>query len=445
MINLTGKKILVLGLGISGEAAAELILSRGAAVVVYDEASNAEINNRAVRLSSIGAEIILGKNAEPNMKDIDWMIVSPGVPLSHRLVRKAQEHAIPVIGELELGYRLLNCPLVAVTGTNGKTTTVSLLGEIFNQAGIPCVKGGNIGYPLSRIALSGEKDSLIVAEVSSFQLERIKLFCPKIAVLLNLAPDHLDRYQRMNNYLAAKLRIFANQGPGDKAVIAPDLVSEVRDYLPMETEMLTWGGKGPGVTIEKGLLFSGNSKSREMICTANEIALKGDHNLENIMAAVTVAVSYGVSSAIIRSVLVSFKGLSHRLEHVVTRNGVDYYNDSKATNPAAVIAALKSFSRPIIWLAGGSEKGLDLTPIRNNLPGPVKLAILMGESRDSLIKIITGRVPFQMVDDMEEAVAVASRQAQSGDVILLSPGYASFDMYKNYKERGEIYKRLVRN
>ena len=441
---LSGSKVAVLGLGISGEAAAELLLSRGAVVTVLDDGIGEELKDRGARLRSIGASVILGNIGGWPGEYFEMLVVSPGIPLSHRLVKEARERAIPVMGELEMAYRFLNRPLIAITGTNGKTTTVSLLHEIFRHGGIPSVTGGNIGYPLSRIVLAGEEDRRVVVEVSSFQLERIEMFHPSSAILLNLASDHLDRYSGMDEYRTAKLRIFENQGSGDLAAAPAHLLGLLERAVPPGVEKATWGGRDGRVIIEDGELRMGPGPRREIICRVEEIALKGEHNLENSMAAVTIAINQGIGAEAIKSALVAFGGLPHRLEYLSSPGGVGYYNDSKATNPAAVAAALKSFSRPVIWLAGGSDKGLDPAPLKESLPGPVKLAILMGESRDRLRRLVEGSIPFQLAADMEEAVAVASREAERGDIVLLSPGYASFDLFKNYRERGDVYKDLVK-
>ena len=440
---LSGRKVMVLGLGVSGEAAAELLLSRGAVVTVLDDETGEELKVRAERLRSIGGAVTLGGDAGRIGEEVDFLVVSPGIPLSHRLVREARERTIPVMGELEMAYRLLNRPLIAVTGTNGKTTTVSLIHEIFRQGGIPSVTGGNIGHPLSRIVLAGDKDRRVVVEVSSFQLERIEKFRPSVAILLNLTSDHLDRYSGMDEYRAAKLRIFENQGPGDLAAVPAHLLGLLETAVFPGVEKATWGGRAGRVVIEDGILRAGRGPRGEIICRVEEIALKGEHNLANIMAAVTVGINQDIGAEAIKSALVSFEGLPHRLEYVSSPGGVSYYNDSKATNPAAVAAALNSFSRPVIWLAGGSDKGLDPAPLKESLPGPIKLALLMGESGDGLRRLVEGEIPFRMVTDMKEAVAVASREAEAGDIVLLSPGYASFDMFKNYRERGDVFKSLV--
>jgi len=444
MIELSGKKVTVLGLGISGEAASELLLSRGAVVTVLDDMTGDDLNERAARLRLIGATVFLGSDAGMLGGESDLLVVSPGIPLSHRLVRSAREQDITVIGELELAYRFLDCPLIAITGTNGKTTTVSLLKEIFWSAGISCVAGGNIGYPLSRIVLSEAEDDMVVVEVSSFQLERTMLFRPSIAVLLNLTADHLDRYSGMEDYCSAKLRLFQNQGAGDLAAVPISLLGLIERAIPPEVEKAPWGGIEGGVSIVDGTLGVCRGGEREVICRVDEIALRGEHNLENVMAAVTVAIYRGIEVGAIKSALADFRGMPHRLEYVASAGGIDYYNDSKATNPGAVVAALKSFARPVIWLAGGSDKGLDLSSLKESIPGPVKLAVLMGESRDRLRKLVEGEIPFRMVAEIEEAVKVAAREAESGDIVLLFPGYASFDMFKNYKERGEVFKSLVR-
>jgi len=442
--DLADKKVTVLGLGISGEAAAELLLSRGAVVTVLDDMTEDDLNERADRLRLIGATVFLGSNAGLPGGESDLLVVSPGIPLTHRLVRSAREQDITVIGELELAYRFLNRPLLAITGTNGKTTTVSLLKEIFRSAGIPCVTGGNIGYPLSRIVLSGSEDEQVVVEVSSFQLERTILFRPTIAVLLNLTADHLDRYSGMEDYSSAKLRIFHNQATGDLAAVPLSLLGLIERVIPPGVEKATWGGIKEGVSIVDGSLRVCRGGKRKVICRVDEIALRGVHNLENVMAAVTVAINRGIGMGSIKSALADFQGVPHRLEYVASAGGIEYYNDSKATNPGSVMAALKSFARPVIWLAGGSDKGLELSALKECIPDLVKLAVLMGDSRERLRKLVEGIIPFRIVMDMDEAVAVASREAESGDIVLLSPGYASFDMFRNYQERGEVFKSLVR-
>jgi UDP-N-acetylmuramoylalanine--D-glutamate ligase len=258
-----------------------------------------------------------------------------------------------------------------------------------------------------------------------------------------MTSDHLDRYSGMDEYRAAKLRIFENQGPGDLAAVPAHLLGLLKTAVSPGVEKATWGGRDGRVVIEDGILRAGRGPRGEIICRVEEIALKGEHNLANIMAAVTVGINQDIGAEAIKSALVSFEGLPHRLEYVSSPGGVSYYNDSKATNPAAVAAALNSFSRPVIWLAGGSDKGLDPAPLKESIPGPIKLALLMGESGDGLRRLVEGEIPFRMVTDMKEAVAVASREAEAGDIVLLSPGYASFDMFKNYRERGDVFKSLV--
>ncbi|MEA1927226.1 MAG: UDP-N-acetylmuramoyl-L-alanine--D-glutamate ligase [Candidatus Auribacterota bacterium] len=446
-MNIDRKKVLVLGLGLSGAAAAELLLNRGAVVEVIDDGNGEGMKKRAEELRDRGAEVLLGGKEPLDIGAFDLLVISPGIPLSHRVARMARERDIPVIGELELAYRLLKTPLIAVTGTNGKTTTVSLLSEIFRRGSIPSVTGGNIGYPLSRIVLDNDEKTVVVAEVSSFQLETMEKLSPAVAVLLNLSPDHLDRYGDMASYRAAKLRLFQNQGSGDRAGVPEDLRPLLKSVLDPEVEIMTWG-KGSeregAVREEEGILRIVRSGKKAEICRIDEIALPGRHNLRNVMAAVSIANIYGIELDSIKSALISFRGLPHRLEYVSSPGGVPYYNDSKATNPGAVRAALRSFSRPVIWLAGGSEKGLDFSLLRDEIKDSVKMAILMGESRNKLKRLVEGVIPFRMVSDMEEAVDTASREAEAGDPVLLSPGYASFDMFKNYKERGKFFKSLVK-
>lgn len=444
MFDLFRKRVLVLGLGLSGEAAAELLLREGAVVTVIDDGESPELMERAGRLRAKGVFVALGERGRDIPERCELLVMSPGIPPEHPVIRRSGERGVPILGEVELAYRFLPGRLIAVTGTNGKTTTVSLLTGIFRRAGLPAVAGGNNGYPLSRVVLDGGDRSPVVAEISSFQLERIDLFRPEISVLLNITPDHLDRYREMANYRSAKLRLFRNQGSGDRAVIPERLRSLLTAVVPPEVEMVTWGGEGGMVRREEGALWLNRAGQRERICGEDEIPLRGKHNRENVMAAATVALICGVPVLAIREAVCSFRGLPHRLEYLGEVSGVHFYNDSKATNPGAVAAALGSFDRPVIWLAGGSEKGLDFSLLKPRLSKSVKLALLIGESREKLRRLVEGVIPFQMASSLEEVVSIASRRAEPGDSVLLSPGCASFDMFTNYRERGEIFKDLVR-
>lgn len=433
----------IIGLGLSGEAAAELLLEKGAAVTVFDDRAGSAQEERAARLREKGAVLRLGAESGKGWGTFETVIASPGVPPGHPLLARAREEKIPVISEIELAGRFLKGRLIAVTGTNGKTTTVSLLGEIFRRAGVKTAVGGNIGYPLSRLAREDGDWTVVVAEISSFQLEGTVSFRPGTAVLLNLAPDHLDRYPGMEEYGEAKLKIFARQGRGDRAVYPEALAAFVEKALPPDVERVTWGGEGGAVRIEGGILKSCRPGGEEVICRTEEVAVRGRAFRENALAAAAAALKEGVAAGDIAAVLRTFPGIPHRLEYVGEAGGVEFYNDSKATNPAAAAAALESFSRPVIWLAGGSDKNLDFSPLGRLLPGRVKRAIFLGETWEKLRSLAEGRVPCQVVSSLGEAVGAAFRSARPGDVVLLSPGCASFDMFADYRARGRLFKVLV--
>ncbi|MFH1039307.1 MAG: UDP-N-acetylmuramoyl-L-alanine--D-glutamate ligase [PVC group bacterium] len=443
IMEIKGKKALVLGLGLSGEAAAELLLKEGASVTVIDDGAGPLLQERGARLSEMGAKVVLGRGGTGAAGSFDLAVLSPGIPPSHPALVRAREMGIPVAGEVELAARFLPGPVIAVTGTNGKTTTVSLIVEMFLRAGLPAVAAGNIGYPLSRVALEKKTGLTVVAEISSFQLEGAGFFRPGTAVFLNLDPDHLDRYPEMSDYLAAKLRIFRDQGPGDRAVMPERLLPLLGKAVPGGVEIRTWGGREGMVREEGGSIWLVRPAGRERICKESEILLRGPHNRENVMAAAAAAVLAGLPAGEVGAAVRSFRGLPHRLEYVADIAGVRFYNDSKVTNPGAVRAALKSFDRPVIWLAGGSDKNLDFSPLGPLLGRAVTLALLMGESREKLRCLVDGRVPFLTVSGLEEAVSEAFRRSGPGDVVLLSPGCASFDMFADYRERGDRFKEIV--
>ncbi len=433
----------IIGLGRSGEAAAELLLERGAAVTVFDDRAGPAQQERAVRLKEKGAVLHLGAESGKGWGGFRTVIASPGVPPGHPLLARARREKVPVISEVELAGRFLKGRLIAVTGTNGKTTTVSLLVEIFRRAGAKAAAAGNIGYPLCRLVREGNDCAVVVAEISSFQLEQVETFRPGSAVFLNLAPDHLDRYPGMKEYGEAKLKIFARQGRGDRAIYPESLAAFVERTLPPGVEKVTWGGKRGTVRFERGELRYYSPGGGGTICREEDIAGRGAAFRENVLAAAAVALREGVAAGDIAAVLGTFAGIPHRLEYVAGAAGVEFYNDSKATNPAAVAAALESFSRPVIWLAGGSDKSLDFSPLGPLLPGRVKRAILLGETREKLRSLAEGRVAFQVVSSLPEAVGAAWQAAAPGDVVLLSPGCASFDMFPDYRARGELFKSLV--
>ncbi len=433
----------IIGLGISGAAAADLLLREGCIVSVFDDRDGPKQRESAHRLAARGAEVFLGEKSDRGWKDFEMVIVSPGIPSSHPLLLRAHREGAEILSEVALASRFLKGRLIAVTGTNGKTTTVSLLTEIFRRAGRTVVAGGNIGYPLSRIALEEMTYQVVVAEISSFQLENLGDFRPAAAVFLNLSPDHLDRYSSVGEYCDTKLKIFARQKRGDRAVFPEEMASRIEKKIPSGVAKTTWGGSEGAARFAKGEIRFYSPGKIEVICAGEELPRRDPAFLNNALAAVATAREEGVSGEDIRAVLRKFAGLPHRLECLGEVNGVAFYNDSKSTNPDSVVAALQAFSRPVIWLAGGSGKGLDYSPLTRILPGPVKRAVLLGECREKLGRAVDGKVPFQFAANLKEAVAEAFRQAVPGEAILLSPGCASYDMFEDYRARGDLFKKLM--
>lgn len=444
--DLKGKRIVVVGMATTGRAAAEFLARRGAAVVVSEQKTEAEVGTAPRRLRTLGVEVELGGHVTQTFLNGDLIVLSPGVDPAIPPLAAAREQGIPIVSEVELASWFLSSPLIAVTGTNGKTTTTALIGHILAQWGKRVFVGGNIGTPLTEYLLRGEKAEYIVAEISSFQLEGVSSFRPWIALLLNLGEDHLDRHPTLSSYAAVKARIFLNQGPDDWAVVNADDAT-VRSLCPrIKAQILSFsrarGGKS-GVWLEDADTIVYSNQGKEESISLKGVRLLGMHNRENIMAAVGAAALCGVPRGVIQEALVSFQGLEHRLELVGTWRGVSVYNDSKATNVASAVTALQSLEGPIILLAGGRDKGGDYAPLRDIVKERGKDLILMGEAREKMQAAFQDLVPVHLVDTMEEGVQAAWHLAQTGDVILLSPACSSFDMFQDYRERGRIFKESV--
>ena len=437
-------KVLVIGAARSGLAAAEFLAKQGEDVVLTDLK---RVEDTDV-LENLGIQTLLGEQPDVAAIQPDYILMSPGVPLSIPPVVYAKAHDIPVIGELELAYRNCKAPFVAITGTNGKTTTTTLTGELLKKTEKQVFVGGNIGVPIISYVADLQKDDVVVAEVSSFQLETTDSFCPHLALILNLTPDHLDRHGDMAGYLAAKAKIFANQNDSDYLVLNYDdetlrgLESQSRGkviffsqqhkleegvYLDGEEIILAWEGK------------------KISICTADEIAIKGRHNLENAMGAITLAYLSGVTPEKIREVLTTFPGVEHRLEPVRTLRGVLYINDSKGTNPDSTIKALEAYDRPIVIILGGKNKGVPFTELAGVVKQRAKKAVVLGQAKPELIEALES-VDFHnyvTADTFTEGVTTAAQLAESGDIVLLSPACTSWDMFRSYEERGKLFKEIV--
>lgn len=438
-MDLRGKRVMVIGLGVSGLAAARFLAARGAALVMSD--SRPDI----ARDRLPPGDLHLGPEDPAWLRGIDLVIVSPGVPSTSVLTRAARDARIPLIGELELGYRFLRAPVVAVTGTNGKSTVTVLLGEIFKAAGMRTFAGGNLGTPLVDAA---DLDlDVAVVEVSSYQLETIEQFKPKVAVHLNLTEDHLDRYRGLAEYGRAKARIFENQDQNDWAILnrGDPEVWKLADTV--RSRIFSFGmdrpATAPAIWPETGALGFRDSQRHGRIMMEN-FRLPGSHNLANAMAAAAAALALDADPKIIECTFASFRGLPHRLEFVRDRAGVTWIDDSKGTNVGAVAEALAAVPAPVVLIAGGVDKGGGYAPLRMPLERKVKLLILIGAARDKMRAALGGATTIECVATLSEAVRIAAANSRRGDTVLLSPACSSFDQFSNYAERGRIFQELVR-
>jgi UDP-N-acetylmuramoylalanine--D-glutamate ligase len=434
MSELRGRKVLVLGLGVSGRSAARFCAARGAAVVAADERDAAALG--ALPELEPAVELRLGRPF-PDPADFDLVVPSPGVP-RERWAGRCRE----VAGDVELAFRALAVPVVAVTGTKGKSTTTRLTEAMLRASGLRARAAGNLGEPA--LDLVGAPLDAAVLEVSSFQLESVSTLRPRVAVVLNLSPDHLDRHGSFEAYAEAKARLLARQEPEDTAVLHADdpLLSGWPGRTRARVRWFRAGGALPdGAAWDAGaLVLTGDGEPRRVWVEGTRLA--GRHNRENAAAAFLAAVSLGADPERAASALVDFAGLPHRGELVAELGGVRFVNDSKATNPAAALRSLEACAGPVVWIAGGRDKGLDLAPLAG-AAGRLRAAVLLGESGPRLARLLAGRAPLREVASLEEAVAVAAELARPGDVVLLAPACASFDQFRSAEERGERFRAAV--
>ena len=445
-MELKGKTVLVVGLARTGAATVQFLAKRGAKVKASDAKTSAELAPFLEPLLDLAVDFELGGHTESFFSDSDLIVMSPGVPLNLPPVAKALAKGIPVIGEVELAFRFLRRPLIAITGTNGKTTTTTLVGEMLRGSGKKVFVGGNIGSPLIGYVEGPQDDDWVVAEISSFQLERVGDFRPKISALLNLTEDHLDRYETFGEYAAAKERIFARQKKEDYALLNADdpLVSALAPGL--EPQVLLFSARravsfGSYLTPE-GIIFQGPNGTREMF-DLSRIRIKGAHNLENLMAAIAVAKMCGCPREALQRVMDEFPGIEHRLEWVRRLDGVSYFNDSKGTNVGSVVKSLQSFEEPVILIAGGKDKGGDYGPLKGLISERVKGMALIGEAKERMFSALGGLTESAKLGSLEEAVRWARSKARPGGIVLLSPACSSYDMFANYQERGKRFKEIV--
>jgi UDP-N-acetylmuramoylalanine--D-glutamate ligase len=446
MMELNNKRVLVVGLGKSGVASALFLKARGARVTVSDNKSGDELRNEIPALLDHGITVETGGHGERTFREQDLIVVSPGVPVDAPMLQQARSLGEAVIGEIELAAQFLRGPIVAITGSNGKTTTTALTGEIMTAGGLPTLVGGNIGTPAISLVERDKPETVIVLEVSSFQLETIQTFHPKIAVVLNVTPDHLDRHRTFEAYTDAKARMFENQGGEDFAVLNADdptceaMAARTRAKVfwfsrQKEVKQGAWERDGK-------VLFRDGERQRE-IMLGSEIPLKGAHNLENVLAAVCAGALMGCAPEKIREAVREFKAVEHRLEFVATIRGVDYYNDSKATNVDATIKALESFPANIHLILGGKDKGSDYSVLNDLLRQRVKRAYTIGAAAEKIESQIKG-IEVVHAQTLENALRKANSVAEAGDVVLLAPACASFDQFKSYEHRGQAFKEIVR-
>ncbi|MGH9844680.1 MAG: UDP-N-acetylmuramoyl-L-alanine--D-glutamate ligase [Blastocatellia bacterium] len=450
-MQVAGKKILVVGMARSGVAAAEFLARRGARVVVNDAKPESELKD-APALRAQGIEVAGGSHPTELFEKSDLIVVSPGVPLALDAFRRARAAGVPVIGEVELASRFLRGRLVGITGSNGKTTTTTLTGEVLKNAGLPVQVGGNIGTPLISLVEAsygeGREDGLTVVELSSFQLEAVDRLHLFAAVLINITPDHLDRYDSMDEYAAAKANIFRNQTPADFAVLNADdeRVAKMNALTPARVIHFSRRRElENGVFLRgAGIVHRADGAERVLI-TRDEIPLRGDHNLENIMSALAVGLACGASPDSMRRTVAEFKGVEHRLEFVAEVNGVKFYNDSKATNVDAAIKCIEAFDRGVIVILGGKDKGSDYAPLAPLVRARCEHVILIGAAAEKISAALAGTKPLYRAATMADAVEMGLRLGRPGDIVLLAPACASFDMFDNYEHRGRVFKEAVRS
>ncbi|HTV15308.1 MAG TPA: UDP-N-acetylmuramoyl-L-alanine--D-glutamate ligase [Acidobacteriaceae bacterium] len=447
-MEIKGKKVLVVGLGKSGLAAAIFLRRQGAQVTVSDVRSAEVLAKDIPALIDEGIAVEAGGHGLLTFRRQDLIVVSPGVPLDTPELVQVEKFGLPIIGELELAAHYLRGKVLAITGSNGKTTTTSLCGEILKAGKLPTQVGGNIGVPVIALVQESSNDGWSVLEVSSFQLETTYEFHPEIAVILNITPDHLDRHRTFENYQAAKEKIFARQTAADALVLNAD--DEVtKSSAARSVSRIFWFSRTKivrqGAFVQDGVIFfrATEQGGAERVMQVAEIPLKGTHNVENVLAAVCAARLADVDAETIRTAVMGFQAVEHRLEFVATLNGVDYYNDSKATNVDASMKAIAAFPGGIHLILGGKDKNSDYRQMRALLQERVKAVYTIGAAAEKIHTHIEGAVPVVSAGTLEEAIARAAAVAQPGEIVLLAPACSSFDQFENYEHRGRVFKESV--
>lgn len=443
--DLQGKRVLVVGLARTGIAVSLFAAGYGATVTATDEKPESALAETVARLRAAGVKLEFGPPIESTFVEQDLIVVSPGVPARLPALEQARALRIPVWSEIELAWRFLRGKLVAITGSNGKTTTTSLVAHILKTSGIDTLVGGNIGLPLLALVESSTHSSVTVAEISSFQLETIDQFRPEIGVLLNLTPDHLDRHASFDEYAQAKMRMFENQLDRDAAVLNAD-DAEVTRRMPARPRVHWFSREkrvASGAFLSDGQIVFRSESAEVPLLHRNEIPLRGEHNLENVLAACAASYLAGADPAGIASGVRTFRAVEHRLEFVREVGGVAFYNDSKATNVDATLKAIEAFPGALIVILGGKDKGAPYTPLREPLHERARLAILIGAAADKIAAELAGAVPLERAGTLERAVKIAVESASPGDTVVLAPACSSFDQFENYEHRGRAFKELI--
>jgi UDP-N-acetylmuramoylalanine--D-glutamate ligase len=443
-VELSGKNTMVVGLGESGLAVVHFLAERGARVRVNDQRDREGLGAAATEAEGLGAELVLGGHPESAFEDLDLIVVSPGVPPLAELDR-AEERGVPVVSEVELAARFIEAPIVAITGTNGKSTVTTLIGEMSRRLGRPVFVGGNLGRPMIEAVGTdaGGKGGVVIAELSSFQLERVSEMKAHVAVLLNITPDHLDRYPSFGAYAAAKARVFERQDAGDFAVLPAD-APDLRELIDDDGTVVLFDGRTGDVRVIDGVLTDTRSSLRVPV---GELRIRGSHNVSNACAAVLAARLIGVRDDDIASVLREFKGLAHRSQYVRSVDGVEYIDDSKATNVGAAVASIDGLAGSkgkIVLIAGGVDKGGSYQPLRQRMSEEGRAVVVLGQAASLLERAFADSpVEFRRATSMSDAVTHAASLARPGDTVLLAPACSSFDMFKSYAQRGDHFQRAV--
>ena len=448
-----GKSILVAGAGRSGISAARFLLGRGARVVLTDTKTRKALEpgiSSLIDFPSRSGELVLelGENRKESFAQCDLVVVSPGMPLALPVFEISRKAGIPVLAEIELACRHLQGKIIGITGSNGKTTTTTLVSELLTGAGLKAHAAGNIGTPLIDFVEDSTPEDIHVVELSSFQLEAVHEFRPQIGSILNLTPDHMDRYRSFEDYIAAKRRIFMNQKQTDFAVLNADDPRTAAMKNEMGGQPVLFSRKNPveaGAFVRKGRVIFRNEHGEQDLLPVSAIGLKGSHNLENVLAACTIGILAGAPLESLEENVRKFRAVEHRIEYVAELRGVQYFNDSKATNVDAAIKAIEAFPGNILLIAGGRDKESDFTVLKSPVRERVRHLIVIGEAAEKLKKALSDVTDISEAASMPEAVSLCSRIAKAGDVVLLAPACASFDMFQNYEHRGRAFKEAVHN